>query len=109
MRARMPHVYPGGAMSVHETEPAPRRRRALTAESVRVHPAPAVKRIETRDGLVPGLYLAVSPTGAKSWIVRYRFMGRPTKFTIGKYPLITLATAREAARSALLSVQQGVD
>ncbi len=41
--------------------------------------------------------------------VRYRHEGRPRKYTIGTYPAIGLATARELARDALEKVARGTD
>ena len=70
---------------------------------------PATSRREVADGLLSGLYLIVQPTGAKSWAVRYRFAGMPRKHTIGSYPAIDLASARELARKALVSVADGRD
>lgn len=61
------------------------------------------------DGALPGLYLVVQPSGAKSWAVRYRANGKPAKLTIGRYPAIGLPTARDLARAALRSVAQGRD
>jgi hypothetical protein len=47
---------------------------------------PATDRREVADGYLPGLYLVVQPTGAKSWAVRYRHHGQPRKFTLGAFP-----------------------
>jgi integrase len=68
-----------------------------------------LSRIEVPDGLLPGLYLVVQPSGAKSWAVRYRRHGRPAKATIGRYPAITLEKARELARGVMLAVAEGKD
>src|SRR5262249_4181115 len=67
-------------------------------------------RIEIPDAVLPGLYLIVQPTGAKSWAVRYRIGRRTCKLTLtGRYPVLSLAKAREAARAALESVSAGKD
>ena len=67
-------------------------------------------RIEIADAVLPGLYLIVQPTGVKSWAVRYRVGRRTRKLTLpGRYPVLTLAKAREAARTALQSVTVGKD
>ena len=67
-------------------------------------------RAEIPDALLPGLYLIVQPTGAKSWAVRYRIGRRTRKLTLaGRYPVLSLAKAREAARAALESVSAGKD
>jgi integrase len=67
-------------------------------------------RVEIADAVLPGLYLLVQPTGVKSWAVRYRVGRRTRKLTLpGRYPVLTLAKAREAARTALESATAGED
>jgi hypothetical protein len=67
-------------------------------------------RVEIADAVLPGLYLIVQPSGAKSWAVRYRLGRRTRKLTLpGRYPVLSLAKAREAARMALESVTAGGD
>ena len=61
-----------------------------------------VRKIETAQGparLVDehGLYLRVSPKGAKMWIQRLTIRGRRTDNGIGHYPAMGLAEARAAA------------
>jgi integrase len=71
---------------------------------------PGAARTEIADAVVPGLYLIVQPTGTKSWAVRYRIGRETKKFTLrGRYPVLSLAKAREAARTALESVADGKD
>jgi hypothetical protein len=49
-------------------------------------------RLEIPDAVLPGLYLIVQPTGAKSWAVRYRIGRRTRKLTLaGRYPVLSLA------------------
>jgi Arm DNA-binding domain len=67
-------------------------------------------RVEIADAVLPGLYLVVQPTGAKSWAVRYRMGPRTRKLTLpGRYPVLSLAKARETARLALESLTAGAD
>jgi integrase len=67
-------------------------------------------RVEIADAVLPGLYLIVQPTGVKSWAVRYRVGRRTSKLTLpGRYPVLSLAKAREAARTALESTTAGED
>ena len=44
-----------------------------------------------------GLYLAVSPGGAKSWVYRFRWEGKLKDMGLGAYPSVTLAEARYEA------------
>lgn len=44
-----------------------------------------------------GLYLRVGPTGAKSWVYRYRNNGRRHDLGLGPYHLVSLADARKRA------------
>jgi len=82
----------------------------LTALRVEKLKADLVRR-EIPDGLLRGLYLVVQPSGIKSWAVRYRspLHGKSRKFTIGKYPVFSLADAREAAAIALRNIAGGGD
>jgi integrase len=70
---------------------------------------PAGRRREVSDGGMPGLYFVIQPSGKQSWAYRYRFNGRPRKWTIGPCPAIDLKTARELAREALRKVASGAD
>lgn len=81
----------------------------LTARSVEnIKPDPS-RRLELPDGALPGFYLVVQPSGAKSWAVRYRAEGKPKKFTLGPYPRLSLGDAREQARTALRLASEGRD
>ena len=69
--------------------------------------APKKSRYEVLDG--KGLCIRVMPSGTKSWIFRYLFDGRPRRMTLGGYPGMTLAVAREKHALAMQDVQRGVD
>lgn len=80
----------------------------LTVRSVEAM-KPGEARIEVADAALPGLYLVIQTSGAKSWAYRYRAGGKPRKLTIGRWPALGLAEAREAAREAVLAVAKGAD
>ncbi len=83
--------------------------KALTAKTVeKMQPNPERRR-EIPDGLLPGLYLVVQPSGAKSWAIRFRANGKTAKVTLGRFPAIELAKARELARDQLEAVAKGRD
>ncbi len=72
---------------------------------------PTEKRREIPDSL-RGLFLIVQPSGAKSFAVRYRTKGAKRvsrKLTLGRYPALTLAEAREKASAVLRAVGDGED
>jgi Arm domain-containing DNA-binding protein/integrase-like protein len=81
---------------------------ALTERTVTTIKPGGVRR-EVADRLLPGLYLVVQPSGARSWAVRYRHHGRTRKHTLGTYPVIDLKAARGLARKALHRVAEGKD
>lgn len=56
-----------------------------------------------------GLYLQVTPSGARSWLFRYSAAGRMRELGLGSYPLVTLAMARAASDKARLEKRNGHD
>lgn len=82
---------------------------ALTAQTVKNWKPDPTKRVEVPDEVVTGLYLVITPTGAKSWALRYRFAERPKKYTLGQFPAVPLAEARDLARDALVRIARGSD
>jgi integrase len=75
---------------------------AVAVDKLKAKPS----RYEVPDGGQRGLLVVVFPSGKKSFIVRYRFVGIKRKLTIGD---IGLAAARKAAADALYQVHQGND
>lgn len=56
-----------------------------------------------------GLYLMISPTGAKSWRVKYRVDGKEKVYTIGQYPDYSLLEARQERDDAKAKIRRGID
>jgi len=56
-------------------------------------------------GEVAGLRLFVKPTGARSWVLRTTVNGRRVELGLGGYPTVTLAQARENARTILNDIR----
>jgi hypothetical protein len=56
-----------------------------------------------------GLTFTLSISGTASWILRYRYGGRARELTIGNYPDIGVAEAREKARAKRAEIDQGGD
>ena len=61
------------------------------------------------QGRTLGLYLRVDPTGRRYWEQRVTVRGRRRTLGIGRYPIVTLKVAREAALENLRVVQAGDD
>jgi integrase len=60
-------------------------------------------------GGVPGLALQISASGARSWVLRITVGSKRRDMGLGAFPGVTLAQAREKARQARESVDQGQD
>ena len=56
-----------------------------------------------------GLYLRVTPTGAKAWIFRYMLNGRPRYLGLGSAGTVQLKAARTAAEHARRLCDDDVD
>lgn len=69
--------------------------------------APKAARYEVLDG--DGLYIRVMPTGSKSWVMRYMVDGKARRMTLGQYPGVSAAEARQKALDAKKELQRGVD
>jgi integrase len=66
-------------------------------------------RIEYWDDNVTGLSIRVSEAGRKTWSVMYRIKGRLRRYTLGVYPVLSLADARRKATAALRDASHGLD
>ena len=53
------------------------------------------------------LYLIVSETGARKWVLRFTWRGRAKEMGLGSAPAVPLADAREKAASARRTIAQG--
>ena len=56
-----------------------------------------------------GLFLNVSKTGGKRWILRFQLNGRRRDMGLGSWPEISLADARQMAEEARKLVAKGID
>ena len=84
-------------------------RAPLTDLAIRGLAPAAGARDEIWDAKVPGLGLRASAHGTKTFVVMYRLDGRKCRVTLGRYPIVTLAEARERARDILNQVSKGID
>ena len=81
----------------------------LTDILVRKQKPVAGRQIDIFDSKLPGFALRVSPKGTKTFTLLYRAGRRARRLTIGRYPLLSLAEARERAGEALKAVSAGRD
>lgn len=56
-----------------------------------------------------GLFLFLAPTGSKTWRLAYRIDGRPQTLSIGPYPAVSLAEARQKRDEAKAKLRDGTD
>ena len=68
---------------------------------------PRDKPYKLADGL--GLYLLVAPTGGRLWRMNYRFLGQQKTLSLGSYPEVSLAKAREKRTTAREALADGQD
>jgi integrase len=68
---------------------------------------PTEKVIKLVDG--GGLTLLVNPNGSRLWRVDYRFQSRRQQLSLGRYPEVSLATARELAAQVREKALSGAD
>lgn len=81
-------------------------RRKLTALEVKKAKSDS-KLKKLADGY--GLFLEVRTNGGKYWRYNYRLAGKHRTLTIGAYPEVSLAQARQAHEKAYFEVKDGLD
>jgi len=69
----------------------------------------ADKRLAISDAVSPGLQFRVTEAGVKSWSLLYRFEGQQRRVTIGPFPKVGVAKARELAEETRKLVEKGID
>jgi integrase len=85
--------------------------RALTDTLLKGIKPPSSDREELADLRCAGLVFRVTAAGARSWCFRFRdpVSGKDARSTIGRYPDISLAKAREAADALRSKVARGIN
>lgn len=68
-------------------------------------------RTDFTDPNTKGLMLRVTPHGAKTWAILYNRKGdgKKRRFTLGQFPRLSLADARELAEAKKVQIRAGVD
>ena len=83
-------------------------KRLLTDTFIRNHPAPE-KRLEIYDSKIDGLAIRITETGKKAFVFRYYYNGKNKRITIGSFPAVNLAKARDEASDLSYDVRHGTD
>lgn len=65
------------------------------------------KAYALRDG--NGLYVEEKPTGVKVWRIKCRYQGKDVLLTLGRYPSLTLLSARRLVLDIKDAIAQGID
>src|SRR5215204_7338171 len=81
----------------------------LTSPAVERLAVPSLGQVEYYDTHLPAFGLRVSYSGTKAWFVMTRVNRKLTRVTLGRYPVMSLAEAREKAREAVHHVKAGRD
>src|SRR3989442_8399442 len=105
---QLPRRYPG---HVEKGAPSTMPHETFTDRAIRAL-QPMAKRVDYFEagGALPGFGLRVTPNGVKTWTVIYRnASGRLRRLTLGKYPPLCPADARQGAHKALANRVQGAD
>ena len=81
---------------------------ALTDVEIRQMKAPTSGRREIRDTKTTGLWLRVTGSGSKSFVVRGYLDKKPVRVTLGQYPVLSLRDARSQALAIQSQLHQGI-
>lgn len=82
--------------------------KALTAKTVEALKA-GTQRYEVHDLYCPGMTVRVSPSGSKTFTVKFRYGLHQKRMKLGVFPRISLGTAREKAIDILRQLDEGID
>jgi len=69
--------------------------------------SPAKKSHKKTDSL--GLYIEVMPGGSKLWRFKYRFGGKEKRLSLGRYPEVSLAEARNKRDELRVLIRSDID
>lgn len=68
---------------------------------------PSSKPVKLSDS--HGQYLLVNPGGSRIWYLKYRFNGKESRLSLGAYPLVSLAEARQQGDSVRRLLAQNIN
>ena len=82
---------------------------SLTAAAIARLKPPEAGQVEYYDRRLPSFGVRLSYQGTKSWFVMTRLDGKLIRVTLGRYPALSLAEAREEARRVVNLAAAGKD
>jgi len=82
-------------------------KRKLTIKFIEGQKPDPSKRLDFRDEWMPGLVLRISTSGTKTFCLHKRINGKMRRLTIGRFPVMSLADARERVRQVLYEIETG--
>jgi integrase len=82
--------------------------KALTTKTLEALKA-GPQRYEVHDLHCPGMTVRVSPSGNKTFTVKFRYGIHQKRMKLGVYPRLSLGTAREKAIHILRQLDEGID
>tara|TARA_R110002124_G_scaffold282148_1_gene457067 strand:+ start:634 stop:1833 length:1200 start_codon:yes stop_codon:yes gene_type:complete len=82
-------------------------KRKLTTKFIEGQKPDPSKRLDFRDELMPGLVLRISTSGTKTFCLHKRINGKMRRLTVGRFPIMSLADARERVRQVLYEIETG--
>lgn len=80
----------------------------LTATQIK-NAKPAAKPLTLFDGVETGLHVLLQPNGTKTFRLKIQIDKKDRRLTLGTFPDMTLAEAREEAGKLKKQIRQGID
>ena len=68
---------------------------------------PKGKRVYCYDNKIRGLALSITDKGSKTFVVYRKINGKPERFTLGKFPDLSIENARNMAERVNSQIAQG--
>lgn len=80
----------------------------LTATQIK-NAKPAAKAVTLFDGVETGLHVLIQPNSTKTFRLKAKIEGKDRRLTVGTFPAMSLADAREEASKLKKQIKQGID
>jgi integrase len=84
-------------------------KKAFTVKILDALDPPARGRVYVYDAKTPGLAICVTDAGSQTFYLYRRVHGKPQRIRLGRYPLLTIEQARDAAARENAKIADGAD